>query len=446
MTSSIFLDSFKFNELLKETNKRIEFLLTNVKQPLTQDGKVLPEKSLHLLLQLMEPRNQHEKMLYEVIFNAVLKAEGYSAGAGYLCLVLFNQMLSEFLRGRKTSLQEIFEFYDQKILNEPIVSFLKNEKEIEELCLQLTDQNKELTRLVTQAVELAGLQGSIHVEKGEGLNHLVELGSGYNFDIEQLGLFSLTKTWHEKNVKVMIVEGVIESVSEIETILMKSIETKIPLLVVCQGYSEEVIGTLKVNYDRKLFNIFPIKTLPDLNGINVLNDIAAACGVKNVTSSLKGELVSTIKYEDLPLVDEIRIHNKILSVENPKSKFDVNEQLRFLIQKRNEVQHSVTVYDLDSLYNKRIQSLLSHNVSIKLRKLSPAEEAYYKSKIDVTLRTLKSVLSHGTVSLVGPLEERIKSSVGTVPRLTAWSALHFSKKVLESLGSVGGAVVINDEE
>lgn len=444
MTSSIFLDSFKFNELLKETNKRIEFLLTNVKQPLTQTGKAIPEKSLHLLLELMQPRNQHEKMLYEVIFNAVLKAEGYSAGAGYLCLVLFNQMLTEFLTKSNDSknLSSIFQFYETVISTNPIVSFLKTEKEIEELCLQLTDGNKEITKLITQAVELAGLQGSIHVETSEGMNHLVELGSGYNFDIEQLGLFSLTKTWHEKNVKVMIVEGVLESVSEIETILMKSIETKIPLLIVCQGYSEEVIGTLKVNYDRKVFNIFPIKTLPDLNGINVLNDIAAACGVKNVTSSLKGEMVSTIKYDDLPLVEEIRIHNKVLCVENPKSKFDVNEQLRFLIQKRNEVQHSTTVYDLDSLYNKRIQSLLSHNVTIKLRKLSPAEEVFFKSKIDVTLRTLKSVLSHGTVSLAGPLEERIKRSVGTVPRLTAWNALHFSKKVLESLVTVGGAVVL----
>ena len=114
------------------------------------------------------------------------------------------------------------------------------------------------------------------------------------------------KSWSRSDPKIFIVDGIIETISEIHQILDASSKKKIPCVIVARGFNEDVQNTLAVNMTYGRLDVYPIAVPIDEIGANQLFDIAAVCS-SDVVSSLKGEIISSKKFEDIKSVDLVDI-------------------------------------------------------------------------------------------------------------------------------------------
>ena len=232
------------------------------------------------------------------------------------------------------------------------------------------------------------------------------------------------------------------------------------MIIVAQGFEEEVVATLKANQDRGIFNVIPLRMQPDLDGLNVMNDLASVAGT-DIVSSLKGEILTFKSYEDIPTVDNIRVTPSTLTIQNTATRGQVGAQVRLLFDKRSQ---SHVVEDISNLYDKRIQSLLAHSVTIRLPNMAKSANDSARVKIDIALRTNKSLMSYGTVDfekvveayegggVIGvAIKEALQATIKqlnpnelVIPALTAYAGVHFAGVTMLSMITSSGLIEIVD--
>lgn len=240
------------------------------------------------------------------------------------------------------------------------------------------------TAMLKEALNLAGFGGRIIIEKTTSSVPSVELVRGYTFELEQLLPidFSFIKS------RVTCIDGYIESVSEIHHLLEAAAEAKEPCILFIRGASEDVKHTLKVNYDRGSLRVVPIGVRFDLEGMNTLVDLATVTGC-DLISSLKGDLISTIKFNELPYVDQVTMFRGRVVVTSSQNRHAVKSHVSNLRQRRTEEQ----VDDVGRLLDKRIKSLSPNHVIIRL----PDDKDFVTNSqaIDHALRAVRSAIDHG---------------------------------------------------
>ncbi len=460
MHYTTFVSREDFCKNIKEFNREIKEILKDNSNILTEDLYSLPITSYHFVAKLLGhvPENPEHKVLHSLLANTAKQGEILSAGSGYISL-LFATILLDYYSKQQDLLAtsnetELLQQYEKtfnlfreelKLLTTPPTpQDIKNS--IKDICV-----NSVLEEVVWEAVSLAGLEGTISVEDSKQPSWLVELREGYNFPAKPYKFFLGNGTWEANNVKMLLIDGFIESIAEIDQVLMKNIETgdRQPIVIVAQGFSEEVVATLKVNQDKKRLNVLPVRLEQSLENLNVLNDIAVVCGSEIITS-LKGDLISMTKYEDLATVNKVRCNFKELTIEHHKTRAAVSAQIRGLLEKRKD---NIYVLDVADLIDKRIKSLLKSSVVIRLPNMSSLQRDENKTKIDVSLRTCKTVLNYGMVDIdklsrkvsVPTVLELLKKlgNIRTVPTMSLYTGLYLVGKSILSLMCGSGVVVIN---
>lgn len=259
--------------------------------------------------------------------------------------------------------------------------------------LLLTYADRTIVDLVKDALEIAGLDGKIVLEKERSGVDLLELTKGCFFP--NVASPMLTNSAFV-NAKVIPIDGYVESVTEINRILEEAASSKETVLLLVRGISEEVLHTLKVNYDRKTLTVVPIVVKYDIDGANLLNDIAITSG-SDMVSSLKGQLISSVTLGDFSRVDRVDITTSSLLVENSKSSRSVDSHIAFLQRKLLDSENEESKLAIE----KRIKNLGSKRVVIKLREgVDWADRSFL---IDRCLRAVKLATSHGVVELANKL-------------------------------------------
>lgn len=238
------------------------------------------------------------------------------------------------------------------------------------------------------SILLSGFGGKIFVEKSSAQVNSIELVSGFSFPV--------TNDWDIitkfKNSRVICIDGYIESVSEIHHLLEGCSSSKESLVLVSRGFSNDVLHTLRVNWDRGSLKVFPAIVPFDLEGINQINDIAIVTGGDLVSSS-KGDLISSIKIHNYPQVDEINIFPGKIIILSKKSKERINSHVEHLKRKRDD---KSDIEDISRLIDKRIKSLTPSQVIIKL--IDDKNFIKRSQLIDIGLRHISSIMKTGVES------------------------------------------------
>jgi hypothetical protein len=461
MTHTTFRNRALFQLETQQANAAMKERLNQIQVVLSEQGFPLRKDTYHFLTRILEPQTRVERTLYMLLFQAAYQSELLSSGSAYLTMRFANEFIEELLKhpellnGNEVKLLESFERlmenYKKKIRD---LSRSVTEHDLREELTRVSD-DPVLSTAIWEALMVSGLEGKIHVEDGTLQNYVVEQKSGYYFDVLKPFKFMLPQTsiWDEPNVKVMLVDGILEKVSEIDKILNGAMATKIPVLLIAHGFSEEVISTIKVNVDYKKFNIMPVRLAPDLDSLNVINDIAVVSG-GDVVSTLKGQMVCFTEFDSLPMVERVRLTSRELCIENPKTRRAVSDHLRMLLEKR---QANQSVTDLSDLVDKRIQGLIAASVVLRLPNMTAAKRESTKIKIDIALRTAKTLLSYGTIkfdqvqpdSSSEPLSKpfmkaltKVQEEIKSLPTLSAYAGIWFVGKTVLSLMTSNGLVEI----
>lgn len=383
---------------------------------LTSELYPLQKDTYHFLIKFLKPNNRVETVFCKHLLNLIFQAELISQGSAKLAFLLYIAAGRYIIRNANVTLSDI---YKNNIIDLYDIELQEAFKSLEKLSTPITrpaleealkttprgSQEHVLGEVLNQALDLAGLNGRIFIENGKQKNYLIESKEGYSFFLKPFIYFlDNEKIWERNDVKILLIDGFLENVSEIDHILQKVYETKQPLVIVAHGFSEEVVATLKANQERKNFDILPLRIAQDLENINTIIDLSVVCGTEPV-SSLKGEMIVFTKYEALPTISKIRCTPKETNIEISETKNAVYEHMRVLLEKRA---NSNTVEDIQNLIDKRLRSLVSNSTIIHLPDISETELKTIRVNIDNSLRMAKSLLNYGTINLNLVIDE-IKS-------------------------------------
>jgi chaperonin GroEL (HSP60 family) len=110
-----------------------------------------------------------------------------------------------------------------------------------------------------------------------------------------------------KNCRFYMVDGSVSKPSEIMKLLNKSFENKkTNYFLVCKSFNEEIMFTLKENYDRSITNVIPLEYGFDLDSINCLPDLASVVGGQPFSPAL-GDVLSTVDLNRMGSADTVEI-------------------------------------------------------------------------------------------------------------------------------------------
>jgi len=378
----------------------------------------LPKDGYHGIAQILMPDHKNPSRVFEklasVLYMSAYKSETQASGASKVALLhgLHTVLGPKNLGMPKTPAEradrtqqedgwqaflDTLETCSTPTTNKSLESLLMTSRAVLAL-------DKNLPTIALEAAALAGLEGKILIEsqKRGQQNWFLEYKVGHHFNLKPFNwmLSPRTKTYQADLAKVLLFDGVMEKVSEIEHLLLAASENNQPLMIVASAFSEEIVATCKTNNDRGVFNVMPIRLHSDLESINTVVDLAVILGTTPITVQ-HNTLLSMVKWEELPvakkiLVDAQGVTTVIPNDTSDKSKYSLGIHVRDLIHRRHS---DTTMDDIKSLIDKRLRSLLSHQVVLHMPDVPLAKEEAYRAVLDVLLRDIKVLLNYGEVEL-----------------------------------------------
>lgn len=341
----------------------------------------------------MKLGNALDRSIYEIIVNHATAAEKMGPGGFSRCLELLDE---QHARPTASPLHAT-----SAAVSNIVQSFASR-------------GGRRTTAIVEQALTLAGFTGRIIVEKTTSMLPSVELVRGYTFELQPI----IAVDANFVRPRIACIDGYVEEVAEIHHLLQGASEAKESCVLFVRGMSDDVKHTLKVNYDRGSLRVLPMAARFDLDGMNTLVDLSIVAG-SDLISSLKGDLISSMKFEQLPYVDQATVYKNRVVVVTSRTRNNVAVHLSTLRKRRADEK----VDDVGKLLDKRIRSLTPNHVVIRL----PDDKNFVTNSqaVDYALRAVRSAIDHG-VDEQGRL---------VATELAAWYQARQCGETLKNLGA-----------
>src|SRR5437868_2082328 len=165
------------------------------------------------------------------------------------------------------------------------------------------NNDEEIGRIISEAMEKVGKDGVITVEEARGLETTLEVVEGMQFDRGYLSPYFVTDPERMEavleNAKILIYEKKISSMKDLLPILEQVARQGKPMLIVAEDVEGEALATLVVNKLRGTLSVAGVKA-PGFGDRRkaMLEDIAILTGGKMISEDL-GIKLESVKWEDL---------------------------------------------------------------------------------------------------------------------------------------------------
>jgi len=299
----------------------------------------------------------------------------------------------------------------------------------------------EAKSIIYNAIKVAGLNGKIFVEPNKIDKTIIELKDSYNFSfILPIGPFIGQQKWERNWCRCLCIDGVIESLGEIDGILQEASSQNIPVAIFARGFSSDVINTIKVNVDRGTLDILPISFgVDDIETINSVVDVSKVIGCDIVTP-LKGDLIAHKSIDDLVKVEKIICGPGSVSIVNQSTQKNVDLHL-FHLSKRIQESHT----EVSRLLKKRARSLTGKCVNISVKCGTISRQKILLDEIDLGLNIIRTVSGYGAVQ-VQKLSDDIISLLSIddceiVPSSLIYASNTMSNKFIDCINSIEIAII-----
>ena len=251
--------------------------------------------------------------------------------------------------------------------------------------------------IVLDATRLAGRSGKIMLDSSDVQKTEITYGTQVCKWRPDQKFFEATgqQRVSVQNCKVVFIDGIIESVAECHRLFQESYDLHIPIVIFARGYSEEVIATAAVNFQRQTALVIPITIHFDEVGVNSMADLAG-CFISEVISSDKGQLISNVKINNFQTAERISVSSAGTEIEFQKSNIDaVVERLASRLKTCEEHQ--------SDLIRRRIDALGTGAVTIKIGSDKKSISGIQRDRVDFGLRYVRSCMRFGVDDVHGVL-------------------------------------------
>ena len=286
-----------------------------------------------------------------------------------------------------------------------IVDFIKanakqtrDPKEIRQVGTISANGDKVVGDLLAQAMEKVGHQGVITVEEAKGMDTVLEVVEGMEFDRGYLSPYFVTDsermTCVMDDALLLIVEKKISSMKDLLPILEEVLRTNKPLLIIAEDVDNEALATLVVNRLRGTLKVAAVKA-PGFGDRRkaMLQDIAILTGGQVISEDLGMKLEDT-KLAQLGSARQITISkDSTIIVDGRGLSEDIKARCA---QIRKQMDDAKTDYDREKLAE-RLAKLSGGVAVIKIGAATEAEMKERKDRVDDALHATRAAFEEGVI-------------------------------------------------
>src|SRR3954453_14782937 len=260
------------------------------------------------------------------------------------------------------------------------------------------NSDDEIGTIIAQAMEKVGKDGVITVEEARGLDTVLEVVGGMQFDRGYLSPYFVTDPDRMEavleNAKILIYEKKVSSMKDLLPILEQVARQGKPFLIIAEDVEGEALATLVVNKLRGTLNVAAVKA-PGFGDRRkaMLQDIAILTGGKAVTEDL-GIKLENVQVQDLGQAKKITIDKDNTTVVEGKGKHsEIEGRVKEI---RSQVEKTTSDYDREKL-QERLAKLVGGVAVIKVGAATETEMKEKKARVEDAMHATRAAVEEGIV-------------------------------------------------
>jgi chaperonin GroEL len=263
------------------------------------------------------------------------------------------------------------------------------------------NNDEEIGNIIAEAMEKVGKDGVITVEEARGLDTVLEVVEGMQFDRGYLSPYFVTDPERMEvvleNAKILIYEKKISSMKDLLPILEQVARGGKPLLIVSEDVEGEALATLVVNKLRGTLNVAAVKA-PGFGDRRkaMLEDIAILTGGKLISEDI-GVKLENVKMEDLGDAKRITIDKDNTTVVTDTDDKAHKEAIAGRVKQiRTQIEDTTSDYDREKL-QERLAKLVGGVAVIKVGAATETEMKEKKARVEDAMHATKAAVEEGIV-------------------------------------------------
>jgi chaperonin GroEL len=258
--------------------------------------------------------------------------------------------------------------------------------------------DKDIGRIIADAMKKVGKEGVITVEEGSGLENELNVVEGMQFDRGYLSPYFIN---NQQTMKaeleapyVLLYDKKISNVRELLPILEAVAKSGKPLLIVAEEVEGEALATLVVNTIRGIVKVCAVKA-PGFGDRRkaMLEDMAILTGGQVISEEV-GLSLEKATLKDLGTAKRITVEKETTTVIDGAGKSDVIKSR--IDQIKAQIEETSSDYDREKL-QERVAKLAGGVAVIKVGAATEVEMKEKKARVEDALHATRAAVEEGVV-------------------------------------------------
>jgi chaperonin GroEL len=274
-------------------------------------------------------------------------------------------------------------------------------KDIQHIGTISANNDEEIGGIIAQAMQKVGKDGVITVEEARGLDTVLEVVEGMQFDRGYLSPYFVTDPERMEaileNAKILIYEKKISSMKDLLPILEQVARQGKPFLIIAEDVEGEALATLVVNKLRGTLNVAAVKA-PGFGDRRkaMLEDIAILTGGKLISED-QGIKLEGVKWEDLGDAKRVAIDKDNTTLVTDTDDKSRKEKIAGRVKEiRAAIENTTSDYDREKL-QERLAKLVGGVAVIKVGAATETEMKEKKARVEDAMHATKAAVEEGIV-------------------------------------------------
>src|SRR5467141_57572 len=364
---------------------------------ITNDGVTIAKE--------IELENPYENMGAQLLKEVATKTQDVAGDGTTTATVLAQSMVHAGLRLVTAGANPMFLKRGMDRAVQAVVAELKKQSkpiktpaEIASVATISANNDPEIGKLISEAMDKVGKDGVITVEEARSLDTTLEVVEGLQFDRGYLSPYFVTDPERMEVVLedayILIHDKKVASIKDIIPILEKVSQIGKPLLVISEDIEGEALATLVVNKLRGVLNVAAVKA-PGFGDRrrSMLEDVGTLTGGRLITEE------AGLKLENAILTDLGRAKRVVVDkdnttiIEGAGKKSEIKARVD---QIRKEIEDSTSDYDKEKL-QERLAKLAGGVAVVHVGAATEVELKEQKARVEDALAATKSAVEEGIV-------------------------------------------------
>jgi chaperonin GroEL len=361
--------------------------------------------------------NMGARMVKEVASKTSDVAGDGTTTATVLAEAIFNEGLKAVVAGTnpmlmKRGIEQAVEDVTKKLTAMKIDC--KTKQDHENVAAIAANNDREIGRIIAEAMEKVGKDGVITVEEGKSLKTEHEFVEGMQFDRGYLSPYFVTDPQKMEceleDPYILIYEKKISSNKDLVPVLEKVLQQGRPILIIAEEVEGEALATLVVNKIRGAFKCCAVKA-PGYGDRRkaMLEDIAILTGGKAIFEDL-GIQLENVGLKDLGRAKKVRIDkDNTTIIEGAGEKKNIQARIAAI---QRELEKSTSDYDREKL-SERVAKLSGGVAKINVGAATETEMKEKKMRVEDAMHATRAASQEGI--LPGGGVALLRASTGLKP-------------------------------